>query len=51
MGNEVCMEAILIIMWDKPISKEPQIIEKDIPFVLDAYFIIRNIINYIKLWN
>lgn len=43
MGKEVCVEATLIIMCDKTMSNGPQIIEKDIPFVLDAYFIIRNV--------
>ena len=51
MGKEVCIEATLIIMRDKTISNEPQIIEKDIQFVLDAYFIIRYLIDYIKLGN
>ena len=51
MGIEVCMEATLARMCDKTVSNGPQIIEKDIPFVLDAYFIIRNLIDYKKLGN
>ena len=51
MGKEVCMEATLIIMWNKTISNEPQMIVKDISFDLDVYFIIRNLIDYIKLGN
>ena len=51
MGIEVCMEATLTIMCDKIVSNGPKIIERDIPFVLDAYLIIRNLIDYKKLGN
>ena len=51
MSIEVCMESTLARMCNKTVSNGPQIIEKDIPFVLDAYFIIRNLIDYKKLGN
>ena len=51
MGIEVCMEATLTITCDKIVSNGPKLIEKDIPFVLDAYLIMRNLIDYKKLGN